>query len=1359
MKQYTCQSKINGGNKVHFFLLYVILTTQLQAYNLLQLSNKDGLSNSAILSMCQDRERFIWIGTADGLNLYNGIDIKIFKPGNSLSGHLSGNLIEEIWESEQDIIWINTNHGLNRFNKKSQHTEQFNEFKGKYYCAQTSSNDFFVIYENDYIHYFNRDRNVFTPIDYPWIKINDIRKIFIDSNNVLWVITNKGIVHNCRVSFDSETPEIESIENNIHDNGIHYAFLEKESIYFIDNDHFLFEIDLQSGKKYFITDLKKEIDERGVVSSILKDNDDFLVAFQTNGLIRIQNTPENAIKYQIKSIDIYCGVFCLLKDEQQDIIWIGTDGQGLYMHTRDLFSIRSVTFESLPYTIRKPIRAIHIDNNKNLWIGTKDDGILLISKYDSETGINSQKTDYLTTFNSELINNSIYAFGKSRRNLLWIGGDGPGLNYYSYKEKKIKKILSPDNEPIRYVHNICEVNDTTLWLSSVGAGIYKVLISGSEDLPVIKSVKRFSFIKDEMSYNFFFTACQENDSIIWFGNRGYGLRRLNLHTEIFEHILFSQNNIQTINDILSLFRDRNGCVWAGTSYGLVKILNYDTSTQNIDYINFNEIEGLPNNTIHGIQEDGNGHLWVSTNDGLVRFDTEAKKFYLHNSKNGLNVFEFSDGASMKDEQSNTLFFGGINGFVSIVPDGYEKREFIPEMFFTGLRIYEKEYNINDFTQTYQNIKQLHLKYDQNFFTISFIALDYINGQNCKYYYNLENFSAIWIENGHSNHANFTNISPGKYVLHVKCDNSNVVTGIYSLPIVILPPWYLTRYAYITYILIFLFIIYYATHLVKRRYRRKRERMIAQIHQQQKEELYESKLRFFTNITHEFATPLTLIYGPCNRIISYEKTDHFIKKYAGMIMKNTERLYSLIQELIEFRRIETGHKECFIERLNISEISSDIMESFAEFVEIKNIDYQSQIDNNLIWNTDKSCFTKILINLLSNAFKYTPDYGKILVAVCLENDLLHISVSNTGKGIDKKDIPYIFDRYRVLENLDKQTQKGFFSRNGLGLAICHNMVRLLNGDIRIESIPERCTVFHVTLPEKEITPAGKKLHEELSNQTLSTLPWKNDIYKTSRPEPTKLTVLIIDDDPEMCWFISEFMSEKYHVITVENPLAVPYILESIHPQLIVSDIMMPGIDGISLMKKIKSDYKTAHIPFILLSAKNTPEEQTEGINAGADAYVVKPFNIDYFKSIVERLLKRQYDLKDYYNSPLSAYEFNNSRFVHKDSKSLFEKLVVTIDRNKHNPDFSSELLARELGLSLRNLYRKLKEITDESPASLIKEYKLATAEKLLKTSKHSIDEIMFMSGFINRGSFYKLFEKKYSMTPKKYRESKIDEIRI
>ena len=1332
------------------------MTFSLSAYNLRQISSKDGLSNSAILSICQDSERFMWFGSVDGLNVYNGVDIHIFKPEVNISSSLSGNLIEEVREEENGIIWINTNHGLNRYNKKTKEIECFEEFEGKYFWAKTSTNDVFTIHEDNVIDYYDKSNKKFISIDYPGIIKSEIQRIFIDRENILWIVTNNGFISNLRISFKEGQPQLTSEGHFSHTSQIRYAFEDNGRIYFIDSNYYLFETDGIKGRKSFIMKLQTEIEKRGIVSSIIKDYDDFLVAFQTNGLIRLKHTPDNELKYIIEPIDILCGIFSLLKDDVQDILWIGTDGHGVYMYTRDSFSIRSTTFDHLQNSIQKPVRALFLDKSRNLWIGTKDDGILLIENYDKGNELNVKEINHITTSNSVLTNNSIYAFGTSNRNLIWIGGDGPCLNFYSFRDKKIKRLVSHSEEPILYIHSICEVNDSTLWLASVGAGIFKVNIGGSADEPYIKSVKRFTFIKDEMPYNYFFSACRENDSILWFGNRGYGLKRLNLKTETFNEVKFSDKDIRTINDILSIYKDSKGNIWVGTSFGVLKLLEYDTVTQNVIYENYNEFEGLPNNTIHGILEDESGFLWLSTNGGVVRFDTEAKKFQVYNHKSGLNVFEFSDGAYLHDYKSGNLFFGGTNGFITISPDIHDKKEFVPKIYFTGLKIYENEYNLYDFMKTGKGKDFFELNYNQNFFSISFVAPDYLNGQNCKYYYHMENFNNMWIDNGRSNVVNFTNISPGEYILHVKCNNGDTVSDVYSLRIVILPPWYLSSWAYIAYVVLFLLLIYIFFQLIRLRYKRKRESIIEKMNQQQKEEIYESKLRFFTNITHEFSTPLTLIYGPCDRIISYEKSDDFVKKYAQLIMKNTKRLNSLIQELIEFRRIETGHKSCVIENINVTNLACTISESFVELSESKNITYEVNIEENINWNTDENCLITILTNLLSNAFKYTPDEGKIILNITIHNQKLDILVTNTGKGIKEKDIPFIFDRYSVLEHFEKQTQTGTFSRNGLGLAICHSMVKLLDGEIKVRSFLDNFTEFNVKLPfgmvSENVTSDFNKNQQFVTSSYLSDNKPVVEI-ENETPVKSKFTIFVIDDDPEMLWFISDILKKQYNIISFEKANPVFDALETIQPHLIVSDIMMPDIDGISLMKRIKSDRRTAHIPMILLSAKNTPEEQTEGISAGAEAYIVKPFNVEYLLSVVEHSLKRQKDLKDYYQSAISAYEFMDKKFIHKDHKNLFERIIYVIDKNLTNPNFTTKELASELGLSSRHLYRKMEDITDQTPADLIKAYRLTVVEKLLITSRYSVDEIMYKAGFNNRGSFYKIFLQKFGTTPKKYRELK------
>jgi DNA-binding response OmpR family regulator len=370
-------------------------------------------------------------------------------------------------------------------------------------------------------------------------------------------------------------------------------------------------------------------------------------------------------------------------------------------------------------------------------------------------------------------------------------------------------------------------------------------------------------------------------------------------------------------------------------------------------------------------------------------------------------------------------------------------------------------------------------------------------------------------------------------------------------------------------------------------------------------------------------------------------------------------------------------------------------------------------------------------------------------------VLQILVTNTGKGIKEKDIPFIFDRYTVLENFEKQTQKGLSSRHGLGLAICHSMVKLLHGEIDVKSAPDGLTCFKVTLPYLESNTPEKR---EAYDENMPTLPqFDNDLPVVETENytfiKTRSTILVIDDDPEMLWFISEIFKEHYNIIPVNNPEIVHDILLQTQPHLIISDIMMPQIDGITLMKQIKADKRTAHIPFILLSAKNSVEEQVEGIEAGAEMYLTKPFNVEYLKSIVDRLLQRQDDLRDYYSSVISSFELTNGKYLHKEEKLFLDKLIHDIDKHFFDPEFSTTQLSSNLGMSTRHLYRKLKKIIPQTPADLIKEYRLSIAERLLITSQLSIDEIIYKAGFVNRGSFYHAFSQKFGMTPKLYRQDK------
>lgn len=680
------------------------------------------------------------------------------------------------------------------------------------------------------------------------------------------------------------------------------------------------------------------------------------------------------------------------------------------------------------------------------------------------------------------------------------------------------------------------------------------------------------------------------------------------------------------------------------------------------------------------------------------------------------------------------------------------------MHFNRLSIFGKECNIYDFLQGPKQ-ETLVLDYSQNFFNLSFLAVDYINGNNYTYSYKIDGLSDSWIENGLSTVAVFSNLSPGEYTLLVKYRSN--ITGQesepFSLLIRIIPPWYMTIWAYAFYFLLFILLILESVWMIIRHYRRKRNVMIEQMNRQQREELYESKLRFFTNITHEFCTPLTLINGPCEKILSYSRVDGYVRKYATMIQQNALKLNALILELIEFRRLETGNKVLKIKPVPVTEQIRTIAESFGELAESRKLNYRLQIENGVYWNTDISCLSKIVNNLISNAFKYTPENGTITVMQTVENDRLCIRVSNTGKGIKAADLTKIFDRYKILDNFEVQNKDGIAPRNGLGLAICHSMVNLLNGQIHVSSTPNEITTFEVLLPTMEVTVDNE---DEKVVEELPPVPDERSVElrnSSTEYDKNKQTIMIIDDDPSMLWFVTEIFVGPYNVVSLSSAEEALKQLSIQLPDLIISDVMMPGMDGMSFAKKIKSDKLLSRIPLILLSALNNIDEQTRGIESGAEAYITKPFNVEYLEKVVRRLLQREEDLKEYYSSVLSAFELDDGHFLHKEDKSFFEKMMQIIDSHIQDTELSVELLSNSLGYSTRQFYRKLKNITDKTPADIIREYRLTIVERLLLTTQLSIEEIMDKTGFSNRGTFYKAFAQRFEMTPKQYRKIKAKDV--
>ena len=1323
----------------------------IHAYSLRQFSNKNGLSNSAILSLYQDHQGVIWIGSCDGLNIFDGTNIHVYNPVNPTKAPLSGNLINDIMETEKDVLWIQTNYGLDRLDTKLQTSKSFTEFKDKNYMAKSRDNDLFIVKDDGYIYYYQPEKQLFQKLEVPQIAFGHVLSTIIDKNNILWVFTSNNDTRSYQIIKNKE--EIALTPNNLfkHSEQLLWAFAEEDLVYFIDKTYSLYEYDFGNQQQYFIADLKAEVETRGEVSSIIKQQNDYYIGFKSSGLIVLKYMSDQKIKYQMQDTEIHSGIFCLMKDKYQDIVWIGTDGQGVYMYFNDAFSITNTLLDTPVYQINNPVRTVYYDEEQTLWIGTKGGGILRIRNYSPETNA-AVSFDRISISNSTLTDNTVYCFAPGSANRLWIGTEN-GLNYYSYQNKQLKAFtVIADGKKVKYVHSINELNDTTLWVSTVGEGIVKVILDKAGSSPSVKSATRIVLDDGRMASNYFFTSFQENDSILWFGNRGYGAYRLNVETEQLTPYRFDNVvNSQTANDIFAIYKNEKG-YWLGTSSGLLHF--------NEDYSHYHDRADLfSNNTVHGILEDQQNNLWISTNQGLVRFNPKTNTGQTYDRENGLEVTEFSDGAFYKDSRTETLFFGGTNGFVTVKPNAYIMADYMPQINLKGLSIFGKEYNIHDFLHDKKGKKILQLDYSRNFFCIDFMAIDYINGNNYSYSYKLDEVSSQWIESGTSASAIFSNLAPGQYTLLVKYKNN--MNGKECEPqkllIQITPPWYLSNWAYILYFILIALFCILAVYRIVHQYRRKQHRMIEKLNREKKEEVYESKLRFFTNITHEFCTPLTLIYGPCEKILAYPQSDSYIRKYGKMIQQNTEKLNGLILELLEFRMLETGHKVLSIQRLSVSDKLQNIAESFCELAENKNLNYRLDIEPDIEWNTDISCFSKIVNNLISNAFKYTPEEGNITIGLKVENQLLTLNISNSGKGIAKENLAKIFDRYKILDSFE---MNGKNSRNGLGLAICKNMVTLLNGEINVSSIQNEITTFTVTLPELSPTAQEAETPQKVyATGPLNTNTEPMELEQTTvNFDTSKHTVMIIDDDPSMLWFVSEIFVDKYNVLSFNNAAEALASLELKQPDLIISDVMMPEIDGLSFAQKIKQNKLWSHIPLILLSALHHEDDQVKGIEAGAEVYVTKPFNVKYLEKVVYRLIKRESDLKEYYSSIFSSFKVENGNCIHKEDQEFLDKVIETIEKNITNPDLSVELLSSDLGYSTRQFYRKLKPITDKSPADIIKEYRLTMAERLLLTKNYTIEEIMDKTGFNNRGTFYKLFSQRFGMPPRQYREQQKDSVK-
>lgn len=1327
--------------------IILISCSDLHAYNLTHISDKRYMTNSSITSLSQNEKGLMWIGTCDGINIYDGQKIE----GLKLSGHdnyISGNLIDQIISTGNDIYWIQTYYGLNRLDKRNNRITHYKEFQKFFFMAKDHSGTLYVLKDNNSIYYYRN--GAFNKINTMGVPFNDIVDFFIDENDVIWIIL-KQYSYCYAIRKDQKTGNIilSHKKSNFNINStLLYSSHDKKSIYYIDDKYNLYDYDIYKSTNKYIINLKEEINTRGRISAIVKSHNSYFIGFVLDGLLKLEKDRNNL--YEIKDMGINCGIFSIEKDLFQDIVWIGTDGQGIYLYSSKQPPIKSVTFSKSENKINRPIRALLWDKERTLWIGLKGEGLLKVYNYNPNKEISEFKSEKITSKNSELKSNAVYSIAQSQRNILWIGTE-EGLNYYSYKENKTKKIsLTVDGTEFKYIHDIREVNGSEIWFASAGLGVLRASVKWNNNTPTLTNLQRYSINQDNFESNYFFTIYVAENSDILFGNKGYGAYFFNRQTNSIEPYAPSRKEYMALNNVLAISKDTHNNLLFGTSFGLLKY------SPDKSYKLFNVDDGFPNGTIHSIQKDINNTFWLATNIGLIKFDSNKNIFRSYGISEGLDVVEFCDGASFKDETTGTIFFGGINGFTSISPRSLTEKAYMPPIDLNKLYIFGKEQNMGEFMQRKGHSEIIRLSYDQNFFSLSFASADFLNGSNRTFYYKLQGVNDNWINNGQNNEISFTNMAPGKYTLSIKYYNSayDKESNVYSYIIIIANPWYTSVWAYLIYLITLSVIVMLIVRHFKSKVQEKKQKMMNEMEIKHQKKIFDSKLQFFTNIAHEFYTPLTLIYGPCKRILSSSGLNSFISNHVQMIQTNAEKLNNLIEELIEFRRIETGQRKPKIESISITEACNNLLNCFSDLAQSKQVILVQETAKVIEWNTDSKFFDTILTNLISYAFGSLS--GKdIRINIDKKSDLLLVDLTYEG-NIDEKELSALFNHHAALDDFEIK-ENNQFTKGHLSLPIAYNMAKLLNGDLVANRRKDKCIVFTLTLPFIEVS---KSKAENKQMEALYT-PQANIQKITKLPEykfdESKSTVLVINEEIDMIWFIGELLYPEFNFIPLQKPEQIDEKLNEISPSLIIYDITTQGKQGMSAIKGIKSKQTTAHIPIIIISGQHEMNEQMALLAIGADMYIPKPFNPEYLRISVNQLLEKKEVLKNYFHSPISSFEKKEGKLTHKESKVFLQSVLNIINENLTNPDLSPRFIAQKLAISPRSLYRKMEEIKESSPTDLIRECRMHIAEDLLLTTQKTIDEIAFETGFTNKVTFFKTFREKHNCTPKSYRLQHLEDL--
>ncbi|TGV04760.1 hybrid sensor histidine kinase/response regulator transcription factor [Flavivirga rizhaonensis] len=1334
-------------------------------------STKDGLSQRSVASILQDNQGFMWFGTRYGLNKFDGDTFKNYNYNSEEINSLSHNWITELVKDYSGTIWVGTKKGLNKYSpendnfsrvRKSNLNKQFYDHEiwdikvqdsSFLWIATNQGLDKFHIATNNILTFKHNDNNPNS------ISSDKVRRIFIASNNDLWISTSEKIdLYDVKKNGFKHYDYPNNATPTITKNNVTALFQDSSGKIWLgyNNGLAFFNPDTDAFEDF---KLKSEVAITSSVRTICEDREGYLWIGTYNGLCKLTQKNDAFYKYEHDITDPKSlsqnSIYEIVEDSRGDL-WIGTWAGGISYY--DKSSNDFATF-SEGYSIKnlnyKVVSSIVEDDEENLWIGTEGGGINFYDKKKKTFAYYKHDPKNLNSLSA----NNVKAIIKDYKGDFWVGTHDGGLNQIiiNKKNKRFKRFKNNPNDSTSISDNkitaITEDAQHNIWIGTNEGGLnfYN------------RNTNAFIRIEDSSNTlgNFIYTISKsKTDNSILIGSIN-GLAKIDIKTKHITPVNFREGttNSYTLNPVLSIYQESENNYWIGTEGN--GLYNYNSKTGK--KVRYGLVDGLPNEVIYAILPDDYGNVWLSTNKGLSRLNLETKTFKNFEETDGIQGNEFNYGAYLKTKKGN-LVFGGTDGFTVFNPNQIEENTFIPPVVLTDFSVRNKPFKtITD------ALSSITLKYNQNDFSFDFVALSYSQPNKNQYAYKLEGFDTYWNFIGNNKTAVYTNLNNGDYTFKVKASNND---GLWnengnSIKIKILPPLWRTWWAYIIYLLMLLALFWGIRKYTLLRIQDRNELKQERLDKQQMEEVNRLKLQLFTNISHDFRTPLTLIVGPLKRMINNQVGDSYIQNQLTGMYRNASILLQLINQLLDFRKSETGKLLLHVSKNDMVTFLKDIQLSFDEMAKDRNIKYalHSSEESVEVW-FDKIEMKKVILNILSNAFKFTPQHGNVSINISTNKEALNnggdynyvkIEIQDSGKGIPEEDIEYVFDRYFQLGQ-----QNELRSGTGVGLALAKDIVELHHGNIYVKSNLGIGSCFTIELPlgkahlkPDEIIENDYEDNDILDYYEVANVKsgWiREDIeIEESKFDEALPSILLVEDNTEVRQFIKEIFEEDFNVYEAENGHAGIYSAQYNPIDVIVSDVMMPEMNGLEMCAKLKTDIRTSHIPVIMLTARTSSKVQKEGYETGADIYLTKPFDGPTLRLQVLNILKSRKHLIEKFKKDI-LLEPKEITAVSTDEVFL-KKAMQIIEENLSNANFNVNTFIDKMFMSQSVLYRKIKVLTGQSISEFIRSVRLKKASQLLSQTDMSISNVAYDVGFNDLKYFRKCFKKAFNETPSQYRKQK------